>query len=353
VVPNPSLSFSPSTASVCPGQSQVFTISGANSYTWLPSSTSTLISSTSIVAKSSLTGFYSARGEKDGCYSDQKNAIMIVLSAPIVSVSALSPTVCSGVSTALMAEGNSTSYLWSPSYLLNTASGATVFASPNTTQSFTVTGSLNSCSTSAVISVSVVAVPKITAQASQSVVCEGYSTVLSASGAGSYIWNPTSGLNQPTGSAVIASPVNDITYIVRGFNGICTGSAAVNIKTVKLPDMQIWASQTQVCKGASATVTLSGAQNYSWSPSTGIVSGGDPSRVTIVPPFSTNYTISGSNSSGSVLCSEQVNYSLTVLPEIRPQVPAAVSICEGERTTLYARGGNTYKWSPGYGLNRT
>ncbi len=67
---------------------------------------------------------------------------------------------------------------------------------------------------------------------SSAVLCSGHSIQLTANGATTYTWSPSTGLSNTTGDAVIASPASSITYIVTGIkNGdISHSTATITVK---------------------------------------------------------------------------------------------------------------------------
>jgi len=68
-------------------------------------------------------------------------------------------------------------------------------------------------------------------------ICSGGSVTLNASGSNTYTWSPGTGLNQTTGSSVIASPTVTTTYTVTGVVPGCTttNTITVNVGTTTLP----------------------------------------------------------------------------------------------------------------------
>jgi photosystem II stability/assembly factor-like uncharacterized protein len=60
-------------------------------------------------------------------------------------------------------------------------------------------------------------------------VCQGGQAYLFASGNHSFEWAPADGLNQTTGSIVIASPVENTTYAVKASSGTCTSEQSVQV----------------------------------------------------------------------------------------------------------------------------
>ncbi len=73
--------------------------------------------------------------------------------------------------------------------------------------------------------------PQLDITASDSVICSGTSTTLTATGNanGAYTWSPATGLNTTTGSVVIASPTSDQTYIVSSTVNGCTTTQQITI----------------------------------------------------------------------------------------------------------------------------
>jgi len=353
IIPNPVLSISPSSASVCPGQTKSFFASGANSYTWLPAQNYTVSSPNSIVASPLLSSFYSVIGNSNGCNSAIKNAVLVILPVPQVSINPGTATVCAGSSATLSIAGNASSYQWSPALGLSSTTGTNVVSTLFTTQEYTVLATMNTCTNMALATVSAIVIPVITASTKQPTICSGASTNLNVIGATTYNWFPAGDLNFSSGNAVIASPNSSTTYTVHGYNGICTGSTSIYVHTVKRPDMNIVAPYSEVCLGQSVPINVKGAQSYVWSPRNGIVNSAGDSLIVVAPQVNTNYSVVGANSVGSVSCYQQISYSVIVVPYVIPAVSPSVSLCIGDKATLHASGGNTFSWTPGEGLNVT
>src|ERR1041385_7837505 len=101
-------------------------------------------------------------------------------------------------------------------------------------------------------------------------ICVGQSATLTANGATSYVWSPSTGLSATTGSSVTASPISTTTYTVTGTPGGCTAQVTV---TVNQPPTVSVTPNTSICLGQSVNLTASGnATSYTWSPPTGLSS---------------------------------------------------------------------------------
>lgn len=126
--------------SVCSGQSASLNASGATTYSWSSGQTTSVISVTpSVNATYTVTGFI-------GSCLGTKVSSVTVLALPAVSVN--SPTICSGQSATLIANGAS-SYTFNPGGI----TGNPIAITPTTSTSFTVSGSNGTCSNNAISSV--------------------------------------------------------------------------------------------------------------------------------------------------------------------------------------------------------
>ncbi|MES2132522.1 MAG: T9SS type A sorting domain-containing protein [Bacteroidota bacterium] len=140
----PSVSISGAT-SLCTGSSINLSASGANTYTWSTSSNSSSISVSPTVNTS-----YNVTGtDANGCTNiATKNVTVNAL--PSLSISATSTLLCIGESTTLSVVG-ATSYSWSTG-----STNSSVIIAPTANTNYSVIGTdVNSCSNSAVITLSV------------------------------------------------------------------------------------------------------------------------------------------------------------------------------------------------------
>ena len=179
-------------------------------------------------------GTYTVTATADnGCTSTAAIEITPNADAPTVSITNNSDTTvltCSLTSINVTATGSGTSYEWSNG--ANTAENT--LTAPGT---YTVTATAgNGCSASEQITITQdIAAPEIIASATDSTICQGVSTTISAIGGNSYTWSPETGLPTTVGASIEATPTETITYTVTGIgtNG-CTGSGEVTI-AVNMP----------------------------------------------------------------------------------------------------------------------
>jgi len=350
VIPNPTISVT--SGSICQGNSFTISVIDANTFSWVPSGSLNTSTGSTVIANPQTTTVYSVVGSSFGCNSSTANSTITVIPNPSVTITPATPTICAGSSINLTAGGGATNFTWTPSTGLSATTGANVTANPSATQTYTVIGSLNTCTNTGVITVSVIPVPSLVTTVNNSTFCAGYSANITVNGATSYTWSPSAGLNTTTGNFGIATPSVSTTYTITGYNGTCNGMATVPIYVVPQPQLVITSPSPYICSGGATQITATGAQSFSWSPATGL-SSTIGNVVNASPLVSTNYTVIASNSMGTVTCSELQSYSVVVIPNAQANLPSEVTICVGDKKGITASGGSTYTWSPSFGLNVT
>ncbi len=165
--------------------------------------------------------------------------------------------------------------------------------------------------------------------------CEGGSTTITASGATSYSWTPSTGLDMTTGEEVTANPASTITYTVTGTSAGCSGSTTVTITVNEAPTISVSPSAPAICEGSEATLTASGAATYSWTPATDL-SATTGNIVTATPVSDITYTVTGTdihNCTGSATVSVTVN----ALPAA-PVLSAFADVCSNDAAVVLSSG---------------
>ncbi|NEU70931.1 hypothetical protein GK091_28965, partial [Spirosoma agri] len=217
------VSISPSSATVCQGQSALLTASGASSgetlsYTWSNTTTGNTLTATT-------TGTYSVTGvDGNGCSAAASAQVTVY--RPPVSISPGSVSICEGQSVTLTASGAS-AYTWSDNTTGNTLTATT-------TGTYAVTGvDGRGCSNTATASVTVNNVPTVSISASPSAtITQGSSVTLTAVATGATVVTWVTG---STNNSIVVSPTTTTPYSVTARNAAgCTASASLTI-TVLLP----------------------------------------------------------------------------------------------------------------------
>jgi gliding motility-associated-like protein len=276
VIPLPTVGIV-SSLTVCSGNAVSLSASGASSYSWLPVN----LAGASISPTPAATMVFTVVGTTNGC-SSSANRTITVLPTPTLFASAAPATVCPGGNAWLTVTGAS-SYTWMPG-----SSNATLLAVfPQVTATYSVTGrTSNGCSSTASVLVNVEPTPTIVIAPANTLVCLGSLAGYTATGANSYTWS-YGNVTGPVLSVYAAGP-SVFTVTGSGPNG-CTATNTAVLNVIPLPVITASATPLELCPGKSATLTASGASGYTWSP------GSFPgSVVTVFPPSTTVYTVTGS-----------------------------------------------------------
>lgn len=254
------------------------------------------------------------------------------------------PEICLDDSVEITISGG-VNYVWSPDIGLNTTTGATVMASPPTTQTYLVTADDgDDCTDTISVTITVLPDPVISVTPSAPEICPGESVDISAAGAGTYEWSPAVGLDNTQGANVAASPGTTQTYTVTGTSGNCSADTTVVVTVLDPPDISFFPSEPELCPDGSVEITATGGVSYSWSPVTGL---DDPldSVVVASPNATTTYTITGTDSNG---CTNTADVTATVLPPPAVDAGEDLEICPGTSIELNGESATavSFSWSP-------
>jgi len=348
--PLPTLTITPTSSSICAGGSDSIKASGANSYTWAPSTALSVTTGSGVKASPTSTITYTVTGtNSNGCINTQTVTIT-VNPLPTLTVTPASASICIGTIDSLKVSGAST-YTWSPSATLNVSTGTTVAANPTVTTTYTVSGTnSNGCVNTQTVTVTVNPLPTLTVSPVSPAICYGISTSLTAGGASTYTWAPGVGLNVTTGAFVTANLSVTTTYTITGTdaNG-CVNTQIDTVKINQLPIVSIFPDTSYITIDSSIVLNASGASNYLWSPSTGLNNTSGASVSASPTADSTTYTIIGTNSNtGCSGTQTAVVYATPLLIENPSDTLAA-----GDTALIEVSGSNTYTWAPAVGLNAT
>jgi gliding motility-associated-like protein len=260
-------------------------------------------------------------------------------------ITAAPATICSGASTVLSATNVNvgSTFLWSPGG--QTTQTISVSPPSNATYSCLVSDACGNNQT-IIKNITVNPLPTvlINGAASQTLnICANTTTTLTASGASTYTWSPSTGLSSSTGSVVTITPTSttNATYTVTATNASgCKSTANITIKGLALPSFSITNVHPNTCNNLKDTLTVvptpAGTYTYSWS--------NGASTNSIIPTINANTvftaTVTDVNSCKSVLSS---TVTMLALPSISSNT---ATICNGQSAILTGSGGVSYTWTP-------
>ncbi len=325
---------------ICIGDTAQLGATGGVSYVWTPDLD---LSDDSIAGPQAwpmdTTAYVVAVTDANGC---TQTDTMEVIVNPLPTVSAgADDAICLGDTAQLSASGGDL-YTWTPTDSLSDANIFDPMAWPTATTDYmvTVTDS-NGCINSDTMTLTVNSLPVVDAGSTVNF-CIGDSVQLGASGADTYVWNPTTDLSDPNIADPWVSSVFTQNYIVEGTDGNgCQNTDTVLVIVNSLPLVNAGAD-VQICIGDSTQLLVTGADDYSWSPITGL------SDATIDDPWAsptdtTEYVVIGTDGNG---CVNTDTMMVIVNPLPNAVAGPDVDICLGDSTQLSATGGVSYAWIP-------
>ena len=248
------------------------------------------------------------------------------------TATAVLPIICGGLgSTSIVLNGQTTGYAginfqWKVASALsgpwsNTGTNASALNTGTITStkyykcivSCSYSGQSDSC---AVINVIVRSTPNpviaVTPQTAN--YCAGATpTKIYASGASTYVWSPSTGLNVSNSDTVYAAPSASTAYTVRGTDTAgCSATANVVVNLRQGPTVNITSADTLLCYGTGMQLFAQvggggGGNTYLWSPS-----GQTTNAILASPQTSTQFGVTVTNNFG---CKGSAFKNITVIPK--------------------------------------
>ena len=314
------------TGSICTGGSLVLTPSGASTYTLVGSPAVVGPSGAATVNPIGTTNYIFTGTGTNGCTNAGIGAVATVTVNPLPTIVANSGSICIG-----------NNYTITPTGASNyTYSSSSAIVSPTTNSSYSITGrSAQGCpaSNTAVITVTVNTRPSITANSGT--ICIGQSFTIIPAGANTYTFSSNNAVVSPTATS---------NYSVTGLSAQgcpATNTAVLNVLVNPLPVLTFTGTNV-ICSGNSTTLTVSGADTYTWS-------GNIQSNTLAVTSATSNSgtTISKTVTATSLLgCVNTAVTTITVNPLPVISVNSG-SICNGSNFVITASGASVYAYSSG------
>ena len=298
---------------ICSGQPATLIASGASSYSWNTGEATNTI----IVSPTSTTSF-TVLGISVGCTNTVVASVSVT---PLPTVTVNSPMICSGQTATLTANGAAT-YFWNTG---STTNPLTV--SPTSNTNFTVTGTTNGCTNTAVAIISVTPLPSVSVNSST--ICAGLTATLTANGASTYTWS-----NGANNGSLSDNPLTTTNYTVTGEQLGCINSATANI--VINSNLSLSVNEPTICSGQTATLTSAGAITYTWS------NGAIGNSIIVTPTTTTSFTVVGNN--GACFGSTVTTVFVNPLPIVTVN---SSTICSSQTSSLTANGATAYLWNTG------
>lgn len=333
VNPTPTITAIATPSNLCSGGNTTLTASGATSYTWNPG----ILIGATVVVTPTINTTYTVTGTSGQCSSTRTIQVNVGTTPTVTAVA--SPTLKCGPNPATLTASGATTYTWYPGALI----GATVSVNPFATTVYTVVGANGSCTSIATVTLFFSPLPPVNAFANPVNLCSGNSSTLTGVGASSYTWFP----GAATGQTVVVTPSVTTIYTVVGSNAAgCTNAATRTINVIPSPTLSPAANPTAICLGNSATLSVTGTNNYTWipGPNTG-------SAIVVSPTTTTIYTVTGNV--GPCTSTAALNLVVNPTPTLVNLSATSTLVCASAGVTMTASGANNYTWVPGNFISGT
>ena len=172
----------------------------------------------------------------------------------------------------------------------------------------------------------------VTAITNTAIVVSGYTW--SATPAG-----PVFGAPNATATSIIFPLAGTFSITLATTSGTNTGNYLQTVLINPIPTLTANASPTIICAGQVSSLTVNGANTYTWNP--GAIAG---SNIVVSPTITSNYTViaSAAGCTASAVRNVSVNPSPNITLSASP-----VTICISSSSTLTANGAASYTWNPG------
>ncbi len=323
---------------ICPGQVAFLQASGADFYSWTPTTGLSQGNAAVVRASPSTTTKYRVIGIQGSCY-DTAYVNVTVFPKPRIHLPAI-PGVCPQtqvvlgfVADAPIADSDIVSVRWSPASAMSDATSRTPVVSPTKSSWYAVTvRTKDGCEVSDSVFVAISTKLTIGVSADTSV-CVGKSVQLHGFGATNFEWSPPDYLSDPLSSSPLCTAPHSITYRVIGHGGQCVDTQFVHVNIVPLPSQLKAYGDTTVC--ANDRVHLwaesdSSTNQYHWYPEAEFENAHGAS-VYLKPTKSQTYYVLVSNKGG---CTTMDSVKVHVDSTIALSVGNNASGCVGESVDL-------------------
>jgi len=167
----------------------------------------------------------------------------------------------------------------------------------------------------------------VTIAASKTELCAGDSILLTANGTGNYTWSNLSNAN-----SISISTAG--TYYVTSTTGCGSNSDTITITNASPVSVSLTADSTTICQGNFATLTATGAPNYTW------FNNSTNTSTTVINTG--NYYVIGYNN--CYQDSQSIYINVINPPNLIITSPSNL-LCTGDSITISASGSNNYLWN--------
>lgn len=255
---------------ICNIDTLQLTASGTGSIFWSPAyNISNQSSFTPLVSPKVTTTYFATLTETPGCFATQPVLVSVV---NLVTLNAGNDsTICQTDSVRLNTTSDALHYVWAPAILLDNDTAKNPSAAPLSNTTFHVAASIGKCKAADDVTIRVVPYPNANAGSDTSI-CFPVSYQLHASGGNSYIWSPTTFLDNPDIPDPVTTPSQSIRYIVAVRDVLGCPKPAFDSVLIQVEKVVADAGprDTNIVVNQPLQLFGTGAEQFFWKPSTGL-----------------------------------------------------------------------------------
>ncbi|MEZ5172305.1 MAG: gliding motility-associated C-terminal domain-containing protein [Bacteroidia bacterium] len=292
----------PADTSVCPGTELSLSASGALSYQWTYSDGTNIGGGANqqIAVNSESQIIITGYAGECTVYDTMQ---VSMLSMPQIIVNPATPSICQGDSILLNLSGSDSFVISGEGYIACDTCSSTIVSADSSTI-FTVTATLGVCSVTSTVPLQVIPLPDAQILG-ETVICEGETITLIASGGNSYLWS-----TGDSTATVELTPEMSLDVFVTALAGNCSDTAQVGLTVNPLPFIDV-GEDTTIQVGGSVQLEAVSLLTPFWNP-TEFLSCTDCHDPVAMPLVPTTYCATVINSFGCV-ASDCITISIDTL----------------------------------------
>jgi len=282
-----------------------------------------------------------------GCIDTISHDVTIIDKPPI-NLAFKDTLICSIDTLAIPATGNGI-FSWTPNYNILFANTSTPSVYPKISTWYKVDLDDNGCKNTDSVRIRVVNNVTLSARP-DTIICKADNVQLGANTDGlKFSWTPVLNLSNPSIINPIANPAVTTTYQIKSSIGKCSAIDDVTIFVVPYPFADAGADISVCFKSPAQLNGIAIGSNYYWRPQ-GSLSNANILNPIATPSVTTKYILTVTDTLGC----PKPGYDtvlVTVLPKVNAFAGRDTAIVAGQPLQLNATGGESYLWTPPFGLN--
>jgi len=322
---------------ICRGDSVLLTIVNGSGISISPLTGLNWQDSTQAFLSPDSTVTYTITGQSI-CLGSAKLTKTVHVSAPVVQISSDTNSICAGNSAQICATTGLASYLWN-----NGESGICIYTRQQGNYYVVARNQFNCPAISNNIGITVLPVPDLSVSLPNPVVCKGDSSLIILTGTPLAVISPSNTVDWVDSVHAFLFPDITTTYTVSS-SLPCSADSLVTLSITQPVYMNYSLSDSIICIGNSAALTVINGSDVKLLPSSG-VTWTDSADAILAPDTTTTYTLTG-----QATCVSNNTFVITLdvdAPQISITGDSAM-ICSGDTVQLCAnRGFASYLWNTG------